>query len=234
MNFKLLLIFLALPFAGSAAAESREHLDTRYGQLDVRSSPDSTVVTFRGNALLTLAVDSASLYRIAPKTNREYAVVETWQPGLNCHHTYYLVELSANGAPLVSREFGECAHLGGAEFIGDAPVVHLKSLTENQSYVWRRGEISALSASAEACKSLDSAGRASAQEVEAKRQVAGPGRLPFFSAPSEACPLNGLFVVPGNRVDAHLTYEDFVFATYANPKTGKKVEGWIDGKRLHE
>jgi len=92
----------------------------------------------------------------------------------------------------------------------------------------------AASAAEDACKALASTARSAALEVEATRQVSGSGRLQFYSAPSEACPIKGLFVVPGDRLDAHLTFEDFVLASYTNPKTGKKVEGWVDGKRLHE
>jgi hypothetical protein len=89
-------------------------------------------------------------------------------------------------------------------------------------------------AAPDTCKSLAAAARTSALEVEAKRRVAGQGRLQFYSAPSQACAIKGLFVVPGDTLDAHLTLEDFVFVTYTNPKTGKKADGWIDGKRLHE
>lgn len=89
-------------------------------------------------------------------------------------------------------------------------------------------------AATDTCKSLAAVARTSALEVEAKRRVAGAGRLQFYSAPSQACAIKGLFVVAGDMLDAHLTLEDFVFVTYTNPKTGKKVDGWIDGRRLHE
>ncbi|HEV3428142.1 MAG TPA: hypothetical protein VG320_09730 [Paraburkholderia sp.] len=62
--------------------------------------------------------------------------------------------------------------------------------------------------------------------------VAGAGRLQFFYAPAADCEMKGVFVIPGDQLVADEEYAEFAAVTYVNPKTGEKVEGWVEGRRL--
>lgn len=65
------------------------------------------------------------------------------------------------------------------------------------------------------------------------RKVIGKGRLQFYSAPAKKCEINGLFVIPGDELDASVEYGDFVAVTYLT-KDGKLVDGWVERNRLIE
>jgi hypothetical protein len=62
--------------------------------------------------------------------------------------------------------------------------------------------------------------------------VTGVGRLPFLYAPSDECEMKGVFVIPGDELVPQDDYADFTSVTYVNPKTGEKVEGWVERRRL--
>ncbi|WP_332854180.1 hypothetical protein [Duganella sp. S19_KUP01_CR8] len=228
--FGLFFNFLLLILPGSAVlAAENARLETRYGSIDTLSASDTTVVRYRGNAILTLEADWASLHRITTSAGHEYVVVRAWHPGLNCHYFFHLIDLAADGVVLVSKDFGECGELSGAGIVGKEPVVHLGS---SVSYVWRNGEMTQLE-TADICASLALTVKTPAKKVQnLERFVTGEGRLQFFSAPSEACANKGVFVVPGDRLLTSLMHEDFVFVTYTNPKNGHRVDGWVTGGRL--
>jgi general secretion pathway protein G len=62
--------------------------------------------------------------------------------------------------------------------------------------------------------------------------VVGKGRVQFYSAPAKGCQMSGVFVIPGDRVNAYIEYKGFASVTYFNSKTGSEVDGWIDAKRI--
>ncbi|PFH26427.1 hypothetical protein [Burkholderia sp. JKS000303] len=67
---------------------------------------------------------------------------------------------------------------------------------------------------------------------DAGRVVTGKGRLPFFSAPDDACRIDGLFIVEHDHVDARTEYGRFTSITYLNPRTHGTADGWVPRARL--
>ncbi|MET3218838.1 UNVERIFIED_ORG: hypothetical protein ABIC48_006643 [Burkholderia territorii] len=66
----------------------------------------------------------------------------------------------------------------------------------------------------------------------AGRVVIGNGRLPFFSAPDDACRIDGLFIVEHDHVDARTEYGRFTSVVYLNSRTRGIAEGWVRTARL--
>jgi hypothetical protein len=66
----------------------------------------------------------------------------------------------------------------------------------------------------------------------APRQVLGQGRLQFYAAPDEACPLRGVFILPGEPVVALQELPQFTAVHYVNPRTGNQAAGWVRSARL--
>src|SRR5262249_10708414 len=65
--------------------------------------------------------------------------------------------------------------------------------------------------------------------------VIGAGRLQFYSAPSTACPMQGVFVIPKDELIAYAQSNDgFTSVMYSNPRTGTTVSGWVKSARLKE
>ncbi|VWD50643.1 hypothetical protein BLA18112_07463 [Burkholderia lata] len=67
---------------------------------------------------------------------------------------------------------------------------------------------------------------------DAGRVVTGKGRLPFYSAPDDACRIDGLFIVEHDHVDARTDYGRFTSVVYLNPRTRGLAEGWVPTARL--
>lgn len=67
---------------------------------------------------------------------------------------------------------------------------------------------------------------------DAGRVVTGKGRLPFYSAPDDACRIDGLFIVEHDHVDARADYGRFTSVVYLNPRTRGIAEGWVSTARL--
>ncbi|WP_244272947.1 hypothetical protein [Burkholderia lata] len=67
---------------------------------------------------------------------------------------------------------------------------------------------------------------------DAGRVVTGKGRLPFHSAPDDACRIDGLFIVEHDHVDARTDYGRFTSVIYLNPRTRGIAEGWVQTARL--
>lgn len=62
--------------------------------------------------------------------------------------------------------------------------------------------------------------------------VTGAGRLQFHSAPNERCPMNGVFVIPNDRLIAYAETDDgWSSVMYTNPRTGNVVSGWVKSER---
>ncbi len=76
------------------------------------------------------------------------------------------------------------------------------------------------------------AGEVAALPGRARRQVLGKGRLQFYSAPDAACPLRGIFILPGEPVVALQQAAHFTAVHYVNPRTGGQASGWVLSERL--
>jgi hypothetical protein len=65
--------------------------------------------------------------------------------------------------------------------------------------------------------------------------VIGAGRLQFYSAPSDACAMPGVFVIPKDQLIAYAQSGDgWTSVMYTNPKTGDFVTGWVRSARLKQ
>jgi hypothetical protein len=63
--------------------------------------------------------------------------------------------------------------------------------------------------------------------------VTGTGRLQFYSAPHVRCPMDGVFVIPNDRLIAYAeTRDGWSSVMYVNPRTGADVSGWVKSARL--
>lgn len=63
--------------------------------------------------------------------------------------------------------------------------------------------------------------------------VTGSGRLQFYSAPNLHCPMEGVFVIPNDKLVAYAeTNDGWSSVMYVNPKTGNDVSGWVRSNRL--
>jgi hypothetical protein len=65
------------------------------------------------------------------------------------------------------------------------------------------------------------------------RKVVGKGHALFYRAPSESCPMKGVFVVPNDEVQAYSDVEKFTEVVYWDSK-GNDVSGWVLTSRLVE
>lgn len=85
------------------------------------------------------------------------------------------------------------------------------------------------------CDALNRRAQAQGDDVpgsDAGRVVTGKGRLSFFSAPHDACRIDGLFIVEHDHVDARTEYGGFTSVTYLNPRTHGTADGWVPSARL--
>ena len=71
-------------------------------------------------------------------------------------------------------------------------------------------------------------------EVASNRQVSGPGRLQFHAAPDEQCRMQGVFILPGEPVEADRETAGFTLVWYRNPRTGGDANGWVRTSRLQQ
>lgn len=65
--------------------------------------------------------------------------------------------------------------------------------------------------------------------------VTGAGRLQFYSAPNERCPMKSVFVIPKDQLISYAQTDDgWTSVMYLNPGTGDDVLGWVRSKRLRQ
>lgn len=85
------------------------------------------------------------------------------------------------------------------------------------------------------CAQLDAAASQAGVRIagaSSGRRVVGKGRLQFYSAPDFSCRTPGVFILPGESLDAYVEHRGFVAVLYINPKTGKDASGWVESARL--
>jgi hypothetical protein len=72
----------------------------------------------------------------------------------------------------------------------------------------------------------------SAQPQPGRAQVLGQGRLQFYSAPDAACPLHGIFILPGEAIETLHRLAGYTAVRYVNPRTGNQASGWVLSSRV--
>ena len=63
-------------------------------------------------------------------------------------------------------------------------------------------------------------------------QVAGKGRLYFYTAPDKSCRSKDIFVIPNDKLVVHAEFKGWYSVMYINPRTGKDYDGWVRSERL--
>lgn len=73
-------------------------------------------------------------------------------------------------------------------------------------------------------------------DFDSGRDILERGRLQFYSAPDPRCKIDGLFVIPGDTLFAHIEHNGFTKVSFiAMRKTDRKdVIGWVSSVRLRE
>ena len=87
----------------------------------------------------------------------------------------------------------------------------------------------------QSCETIEAAAIKSAARIPGHASghtVIGQGRLQFFSAPCVGCKLQGVFIRPGERVNAYLASSGYVLVMYLDTKTGSEANGWVQQNRL--
>ncbi|HEX8614805.1 MAG TPA: hypothetical protein VF800_26280 [Telluria sp.] len=221
----------------ACAAEPATDVHTRYGKVEVIRNVAPAHLLFAGKQIATLGAETATLIPYDSTVGPEYVVVQTIRADAACKHAYLMLELSEEGAK-VSKEFGRCRHLGGSGMSGSEPVLHLTDPADPQagfeSYQWHAGDVTLIAESPSLCSAAGFLAQKNAQPLRTPlaSRVSGNGRLQFLSAPDPTCAMPGVFVVPGDSVTASMTSGGFVYANYTNPKSGRKVQGWVPRVRL--
>jgi hypothetical protein len=64
------------------------------------------------------------------------------------------------------------------------------------------------------------------------QQVVGSGRLQFHAAPDANCRMQGVFILPGEPVEADREMAGYTAVWYRNPRTGGEATGWVRSNRL--
>lgn len=228
-------ILLAPLLAG--AAQPVTGVDTRFGKVDVVHTAGPVQLVLAGKPIATIDAGGATLVPYASSAGPAYIAVQTVRADPACKHAYLMLEVSEQGAN-VSKEFGRCRQLAGSGMSGSEPVLHLSDPGERQggvdSYQWHAGEVTLIAESPSLCSATGFLAQKNAQPLSAPppSRVAGSGRLQFLSAPDPGCAMPGVFVVPGDSLSTSLASGDYVYANYTNPKSGRKVQGWVPRVRL--
>ncbi|MDH4391017.1 MAG: photosynthetic reaction center cytochrome PufC [Aquabacterium sp.] len=63
-------------------------------------------------------------------------------------------------------------------------------------------------------------------------RVVGSGRLQFHAAPDASCRMQGVFILPGEPVEADRALAGYTAVWYRNPRTGGEATGWVRSNRL--
>jgi len=67
---------------------------------------------------------------------------------------------------------------------------------------------------------------------KAGKTVTGNGQLQFYSAPDFSCEMRGVFILPGQAVDAYTKYHGFTSVAYLGATNRVPVLGWVKSDRL--
>lgn len=248
MRFFLLFLLISISTGACAEGVNLQRIETRYGTLDVLDRSSSVDIRFQGKVVRSTEVETASLYRITPKGQREFVIVDGWSPALYCHHVFYLVEVYANGEAVASDQFGACRELQGAQVRGEHPLIRLSDpdvlgghvSSKSTSFEWKNGSIVQVSDEVSEKSPSECAAANDAAEIRSSSiapdhrayKVSGKGRLQFLFAPDVSCEEAGVFVIAGDMVIADKHFGAYTSIHYDNLKSGKAVHGWVLSNRL--
>jgi hypothetical protein len=62
--------------------------------------------------------------------------------------------------------------------------------------------------------------------------VIGNGRLAFYAAPDYGCEMQGVYILPGDTVDALIDRAGFTWVKFRRASTGAEASGWVRSDRL--
>ena len=125
------LLFVVAGCLSAASASAADRVASRYGDLSAARRDEGTfVIALNAKPVAEVVADEVSLYRVTPHGDTDYIVVELWQPGLNCHHSYVVLALHAAGKVEKSRVFGECSDLSAATHVHGGVQVELRPVVQ--------------------------------------------------------------------------------------------------------
>jgi hypothetical protein len=108
-------VFLAFIFLSHTALGA--DLVSRFGRVTStdQDQEGKVHVSFEGKPFVSLEAEYVNLYRVtATSGSTEYVILETWVPGLNCHHEYLVLAIKDDRSFKLSPSFGDCMELAGA------------------------------------------------------------------------------------------------------------------------
>jgi hypothetical protein len=112
-------------------AAAADRISSRYGEMSAtRRDQDSFVISLDSRPVTEVLASEVSFYRLTPQGDTEYIIVELWQPGLNCRHSYVILALHAEGKAERSRVFGACTELHGASHVRGGIQVELRPVVQ--------------------------------------------------------------------------------------------------------
>ncbi|WP_019142392.1 hypothetical protein [Noviherbaspirillum massiliense] len=136
-----------LLFSLHAATAYCGPVETHYGAAEVREEAGSYAVFFNGKEIARYDGNGIDLYRIIPKGDSEYLIVDIGTNGLHCRHEFAVLEITSATAVKFSKPFGECNELVGAKYLSTGAVIELRSpygtgqKQRVKRYRWANGKI---------------------------------------------------------------------------------------------
>jgi hypothetical protein len=125
------LLFLVAGCFAAAAASAADRINSRYGDISAARRDEGTFdISLNTKPVTALFASDVSLYRVTPHGDTEYIIVELWQSGLNCQHSYVMLALHAEGKAETSRVFGQCTELRGASHVRGGVQVELRPIVQ--------------------------------------------------------------------------------------------------------
>jgi hypothetical protein len=126
MRIEALRVALLAACLAAGAAGAAEPIRSRYGDLSAAPGDQGTfVISLDAVPLAQVDAGEVAFYRVTPQGTTDYVIVELWQPGLNCRHSYLVLGLRAGQKAQRSPVFGECTDLHGASHVARGVQVDL-------------------------------------------------------------------------------------------------------------
>ena len=143
------LLFLGAGCFYAGAVSAADRIVSRYGDISaVRRDEGAFVILLNTRSVAEVLASEVSLYRVTPQGDAEYIIMELWQPGLSCQHSYAMLALHAEGKTERSRVFGECTDLRRVSHVRGGVEVELRpvfqpdaSKTVLEHYLFFNGKV---------------------------------------------------------------------------------------------
>ena len=121
-HLALIAVLAGLPLLASATT-----VQTRYGKAETGPEGNSFALSFDGMKVSTFEGLDVDLHHVTGNGSNEYLIVDNFLPGLHCRHQFSVLEISPAGMTALSKPFGKCTELEGAEYLADGVVVQTRS-----------------------------------------------------------------------------------------------------------